>query len=319
MNFQDPYRINQIDLSKIVYTKVKNLDKRRLIYIKYNDKNKQTPLVFQPPTLLHLYQPSKISDEYHEIEFPLITQESHKSGSLVDFFEQLDDKIIQDAKINSKIWFSGMVNNESIKYKRTIKDSEVHENGVIKLKIIKNVDFETLLQNESKKRIKINEIDSTAWCKMLLEVYAIIISQNGTFSLFIRPIILSFKAKEMTNYNYKFLEDSDDEAVPETEMNKLFMKDDKKDSNYELTSSALQVDSTNLVNLQNLVLSKNSNFSSSTSSDSLKKLSSDSNSSDSKDKSRLSSSSSESMHLSSSSDSSESNIMEHSRQLTNNL
>ena len=46
MNFQVPYRLNQIDINKITYSKIKNLEKKRIIYIKYNDKNKLKQLVF---------------------------------------------------------------------------------------------------------------------------------------------------------------------------------------------------------------------------------------------------------------------------------
>lgn len=267
MNFQIPYRISQIDLNKIVYTKIKNLEKKRIIYIKYADKGKQNQLVFQPPSLLNLYEPVKISEEYHEIEFPLISQEKDKAIKFINFMESLDDKIINDAKINSKLWFSSLVDSSAIKYKRTIKESEVHKDGMLKIKIIKNIDFETLIQNNSKKRITIKDIPQNTWCKMLLEVYAIIINQNGTFSLFIRPIILSFKPKEINNYNYNFLEDSDEE-IPDSDINNLFIKSDKVKTDNDLTTSAIPL---------NLSLSKNNRFSSSTSSsDSLKKLSSSS-------------------------------------------
>jgi hypothetical protein len=67
-----------------------------------------------------------------------------------------------------------------------------------------------MLQIDNKNRISINKIPINYWCKMLIEVYALVInSQTNTFSLFLRPIILSFKEKQSKIYNYKFLEDSD--------------------------------------------------------------------------------------------------------------
>ena len=37
MNFQEPYRIHQINLSNIVYTKVKTTETKKLVFIKYED------------------------------------------------------------------------------------------------------------------------------------------------------------------------------------------------------------------------------------------------------------------------------------------
>lgn len=278
MNFQVPYRVNQIDLNKITYSKIKNIDKKRIIYIKYNDKNNQNQLVFQPPTLLTLYKPIKITDEYHEIEFPFITHESNKASKFIDFLEKLDDKIIQDAKINSKAWFSDITNTDKLKYKRTIKESEVHNTGIIKIKIIKNVDFETILLNEQKKKIYIDNIQENTWCKMLLEIYAVVITQTGTFSLFIRPVVLSFKNKEINNYNYNFLEDTEEnEDIPDSDVNNIFIKqhNHNKPSSQNTEnnhSSTIQIDQ--LSQLNNLLVNTKSKYSSSSSSEELEKLSS---------------------------------------------
>ena len=134
----------------------------------------------------------------------------------------------------------------SIKYKKIIKESDIYKDGVIKIKIIKNADFQTLLQIENKKRINVKELPVNSWCKMLIEVYAIVINiQNNTFSLFLRPIILSFKEKEISNYNYKFLEDSDsdkeDVDIPDSEINGLFIKNIKTVNSDSVTSSQINV------------------------------------------------------------------------------
>ena len=82
---------------------------------------------------------------------------------------------------------------------------------------------------------------------MLLEIYAVVINaQSNTFSLFLRPIILAFKEKEVINYNYTFLEDSDSDTnvdnVPDSELNNIFIKNiiktSKEDNN---TSSQIQL------------------------------------------------------------------------------
>jgi len=247
MNLQEPFRIHQIDFNKISYTKIKTNETKKIIFIKYNETNdKSKPFVIQIPTLLNLNEPVKISEDYYELEVPLITQEKDKSSSLINFFEELDKKIIQDAKINSKSWFEGISVSNSIKYKKIIKETDLYKEGIIKIKIIKNTEFETLLQIDNKKRINIKELPLNSWCKMLIEVYAIVINiQNNTFSLFLRPIILSFKEKEASNYNYKFLEDSDSEKdidVPDSEINGIFIKNIKNQTNEKLdTATSSQV------------------------------------------------------------------------------
>ena len=249
MNLQEPFRTHQIDFNKIVYTKIKTSDKKKIIYIKYNDNKINKPLVIQLPSILNLNQPVKINEEYYELEIPLITQDKDKSDNLINFLEYLDKKIIQDAKDNSKIWLEGFSANNSIKYKKIIRESDLYKEGVIKIKIIKNNDFETLLQVDNKKRITIKEIPSNSWCKMLIEIYALVINaQTNTFSIFARPIILSFKDKQVNNYNYTFLEDSDSDSdkegndIPDTELNSIFLKtlsSNKKED--MLTSSQIKV------------------------------------------------------------------------------
>ena len=227
MNLQEPYRIYEIDFNNIIYQKIKTTETKKIIFLKYNDKNKMKPFVIQCPTLLNINEPIKVNNDYYDLDIPLITQEKNKSNDLIKFFENLDKKIISDAKSNAKTWFNEFKNKENIKYKKIIKESDIYNEGIIKIKIIKNVDFETLLQIDNKKKITVNEIPNNSWCKMLLEIYAIVFNfSNDTFSVFIRPIILSFKEKNY--YNYKFLEDSDSESdkkqiidVPDSEYNNI--------------------------------------------------------------------------------------------------
>ena len=95
-------RLQEINLNKINYVKIKNLDSKKQIYIDYENK----PLVFQCPTLLNDNLPIKITDDYYELEIPLITQEKNKQNSLIDFLKNLDSKIVQDANNNVKLWFN---------------------------------------------------------------------------------------------------------------------------------------------------------------------------------------------------------------------
>ena len=60
---------------------------------------------------------------------------------------------------------------------------------------------------------------------MILEVYAIWINKNG-FGLFLRPILVSFKPFDKIEYNYKFIDESDNEDVINTviDNDSIFMK-----------------------------------------------------------------------------------------------
>ena len=75
---------------------------------------------------------------------------------------------------------------------------------------------------------------------MILECYGVIISENG-FNLFLRPIMMYFKKIEIPNYNYKFIEESDnseddnDREIEELESTNIFIKNEvqKEESEVE--------------------------------------------------------------------------------------
>ena len=227
-------RLQEINLNKINYFKIKNLDSKKQIYIDYENK----PLVFQCPTLLNDNLPIKITDEYYELEIPLITQEKNKQNGLIDFFKNLDSKIVEDAHNNVNLWFNE--NNMSYFFKTIVKDSEKYKKGVIKLKIIKTIKFESILL-ENNKQININDVLKDWWVKLLLEIHSIIINnENKTFYLFLRPHVFSFKDKQIKS-NYNFLEDSDsNEEIPDSDINNLFLKQTKNNkSNEKQTSSQI--------------------------------------------------------------------------------
>ena len=280
-------RLQEINLNKINYVKIKNLDSKKQIYIDYENK----PLVFQCPTLLNDNLPIKITDDYYELEIPLITQEKNKQNSLIDFLKNLDSKIVQDANNNVKLWFNE--NKMSYFFKTIVKDSKKNKNETIKLKIIKTIKFESVLL-ENNKKINIKDVPKESWVKILLEIHSIIINnENKTFYLFLRPHAFSFKDKEIKS-NYNFLEDSDsNEEIPDSDINNLFLKQTNVDKNNK--SNENQTSSQINYNIKNLELLSKSNFSSTSSSSdsdkkSLKKLS-DSSDSDKESLKKLSDSS----------------------------
>ena len=72
-----------------------------------------------------------IKEDYYELEIPLITQEKRKNDSLINFFENLDKQIIQDAKINSKTWFENINDTNSINNKKMIKKSNEYKEVIV--------------------------------------------------------------------------------------------------------------------------------------------------------------------------------------------
>lgn len=237
-----PYRINEIDLNNICYTDIKSNSKKTIIYIKYLDNHKLKNLVFQTPTTIstNLIQ---CKNNIFELDVPLIGKEMNKMDKFINFLNDIDKKIIKDAKNNNK-WFENFSDIKTMKYQRIIRDSTDANNkkGVIRLKLLKTNDFETIVHYNNN-RINIEEINKDCWLKCILEIYAIWVNENG-FGLFIRPILLSLKPCMKISYNYKFVEDSEEEeqvpdAIETVNDNSIFIR-----SENEITSSVLEMPKT---------------------------------------------------------------------------
>jgi hypothetical protein len=245
MNFQEPLKTSNIDFTKIVYPKSRSNKNKKIILIKYNDKN----FVFQTPTLINV-STSEFANGYAELEVALHgkgkDQDQEKVNKFINFLNNLEDKIKLDAQHNATSWFN-INDTQTINFQKIIRDSDIYSNGTIKIKIIKNNDFKTLLQLNNNKKIDIDSIPCESYCKMILECYAIWINSNNDFGLFFRPVLVSFLPKEV--YNYKFLEDSDDDnefEMPDTEVHNIFLKINE-------TNNINSYDTTSQLNLQELV------------------------------------------------------------------
>lgn len=215
MSLQEPLKISKIDVNNIIYTKTKYSEdrKKKIIYIKYSDKkNNIKNFVFQTPTLLNNKKPELV-DGFYEIEIPLITKREKNQDSFLTFLNKIDEKVLYDANINSKSWFD-IITEENIYRQRIVRDSVDNHENFIKLKIINTQGFKTIIRLNNEKNISIEEIPQFSWVKMILECYAITISNYG-INLFVRPIIMSFEERIVENYNYKFLNDSDSEEESE--------------------------------------------------------------------------------------------------------
>jgi len=247
MSYQEPFNIGNIDFDRIVYPKSRSSQNKKIILIKYNDQDKLKNFVFQTPTLLNLYQAQKFNN-YSEIEVALSGKEESKISKFSNFIENLEKKIKEDALRHSNSWFNLNDTSQTINFQKIIRESDDCEKGTIKIKIINNNDFKTNLQINNNKNIKVNDIPEESWCKMILECYAIWVNSNNDFGLFLRPILISFRSREI--YNYKFVDESDDENeinIPDTEINNnIFMKINKT-SNTKYGNSTTQLEINELV------------------------------------------------------------------------
>ncbi len=237
-----PFNIQDIDFDNIVYKNIKSNSKKTVVFLKYRKKNSLKNLVIQTPSLLNINKATDSNSNYFDLEIPLLGKKTEKTDSFVNFLKKLDNKIIYDAKINSSSWFGGYDINE-INYQEIIRNSEdkKYSNGFIRIKIIKNTEFQTMLQLNNVTQINATEIPINSWVKMILEVQAIWINKNG-FGLFMKPILISFDPIEIKKY--KFLEDSEDEVdeVIDSE-NSIFLSNNNQPESSSNETSILRINS----------------------------------------------------------------------------
>ena len=258
MTSKVPFKISEINIDNICYTDIKTHNNKTIIYLKYMDTNKLRNIVFQTPTLLNINDiisskskslDSTISETHtnkiYELDIPLNGKSDSKTTKFIKFLQSLDDKIIKDARINSK-WFETFSHKKSIRYQKIIRESDnsMYENGMIRIKIIRSNDFDTVI-NYNNNRINPTDIPKNCWIKSILEIYAIWINENG-FGLFVRPILIDLKTIQKSVYNYKLIDESEeiedvDDMVCTVQdyshnNNNIFIK-----SENEITSSVLEM------------------------------------------------------------------------------
>ena len=255
MTSKVPFRINELQIENMCYTNIKSNKKKTIQYIKYNDNNKIKNFIFQTPTLLNVNTIVTKNTNIYELDIPLSGKSDNKINNFEQLLNNIDCKIIKDARVNHK-WFISFPNQKTMKYQKIIRETNIESNNIsqnkkniLRLKILKTNDFETILQLNNNK-IKASEIPKNCWIKAILEVYAIWINENG-FGLFIRPILIDMKTIQQNIYNYKIIEDDSDEiddmddmlcTVQEntTPFSNLFIK-----SENDITTSVLELDNNN--------------------------------------------------------------------------
>jgi CRISPR/Cas system-associated endoribonuclease Cas2 len=216
------YLLNQIDLDKIVYSKVNEMNDKKLIHIHYEKVGQK--LLFQTPQLLNIFDIQK-NQYFNQLILPLHDC-NLKVPMLIKFLKDLDLKIVNDAKKNKNEWFK---NKSAIKYKSLIKnlytsnsqsnhytpskdDEKYCENGLIKLKLTNGV---KILQNG--KEIDLNDIEKNNFMRLIVELYAVWIS-NDVFGIYLKPVMVEQIPNKVLNFIDE-KEDITDVNYMETEAN----------------------------------------------------------------------------------------------------
>lgn len=240
-----PFKIEDIEFDNIVYKSIKSNSKKTVVFLKYKKKNSLKNLVIQTPTLFNISSATTTNSKHFDLDIPLHGKRTDKVDTFIKFLKDLDKKIIFDARINSSSWFNN-IESEEMNYQETIRptNDKRFSNGIIRVKIIKNDDFQTMLQLNNQKNISVEDIPINSWVKMILEIQAIWINKNG-LGLFIKPVLISFVPIEIKKY--KFLEDSEDEVddVIDDDTTSIFLNVDnsKEDKTGNNDSTVLRVNS----------------------------------------------------------------------------
>jgi hypothetical protein len=209
-----PLFCNEINLNDIIYSDVYNdRNGKKCIYIYH--KKQGNKLYIQTPELKNIINIIK-SDNYYELDLPLYGKKKEKVDTFVNFLNDLDTKLIQDAKKYKNVWFK---NNKNIKYRSLIKNihndySEtienklgIFDNGIIKFKITNSTSIVC-----NKKQIDVSNIKVGTNIRTIFQVFAIWIS-NDFFGLYLKPS----KVEQIYNQVIEFIDVSEDESVYNTD------------------------------------------------------------------------------------------------------
>tara|TARA_B110000908_G_C10267311_1_gene465614 strand:+ start:2395 stop:3219 length:825 start_codon:yes stop_codon:yes gene_type:complete len=249
MNTREPYILDEIDFNNICFTKVKQTNKKKIVYLKYKNHGKLDNLVIQTPTLWSIKKPLKIGDNIYDLEIPLIGKRKSNVDTFINFLSKLDAFIIKSAKTNASSWFNS---SDQAIYINSIRESNEYsiKTGFIKLKIIKSYDFKTVLKKNNKVKLKLKDIKENNWIKSIIQIFAIWIKPNNQFGIYFKPIIISFKDPIIENINYNFIKETEDEdnividsPINNNKTNNIFIKkEDLINNQNDNVTSILKID-----------------------------------------------------------------------------
>jgi hypothetical protein len=221
MSIQEPYNVLDINFNNIIFKKTKVISNKKIIFLKYKE-NKLNNFVIQ----LSKIKNNNVNNQ-NEIEFII------DDLNYTNFFEKLDDFIIEKAQQNH-LWFNHVENTSLMKYQRILTND-----NSIKLRLYNNKELVTKLFINDDIGSNFNDVISNeSTTKMIIEIYAIWIKTNS-FGLLLRPINILMKFKENPIYNYKFLEDSDNDSVV-YELSESHFQSEKNNININSSDNKLE-------------------------------------------------------------------------------
>jgi hypothetical protein len=207
-NILKPLKIDDIDLTKIIYNKIKSSEDRKIVYIKY--ENKYNDLVFQMPSL-YIKENLEYHDKYTNISLNLLGKNESKIKTLLNFFNNLEEKVINDANLNKSKWFD----NEDRKFEN------ITNNKTLKLKILHSVNFETeIYLNDNKSNVR--DIVKNSWIKCITQIFGISINKNN-YCIILKPLLISVIPIKIVKYVLNESSSSENDDIQDTE-NSIFLK-----------------------------------------------------------------------------------------------
>jgi hypothetical protein len=197
MNTLEPLKLVSLSYDNIIFRKTKNIKNKKIIFLKYKNKLKESNFVIQ---LSKLINTNIIEKNIMELK---ITNDDD-----IKYLNELDNFIILYLR-NNNIGNNWFVDNNTtpINYNRILFNK-----NILKIKLFDNSEFKTniLLNDEP-----INDFSSIlspkSTSKVILEFYAICIKTDSV-CLLLRPINIAIKYDKCNFYNYKFIKDSDSDS-----------------------------------------------------------------------------------------------------------
>lgn len=189
------YKMEEIDLDRIVYSKPVSYNKDiSSIHISYNDPIcGNVPLLIQSPPMYCTDGITKTNSNSitHELLLCIQSKTEKYTSQMKSFFEQLDKKLIIDAK-NKYSWDE---NTKKLTYKvlmRQTNDTDpFHSNGILKIKFIKSNGFETRVFNKNKSVVHqenyTEAFSNKCYVKLIMECASLWKNKTNIFGLYIRP------------------------------------------------------------------------------------------------------------------------------------
>lgn len=247
------FKLSELDLSKITFSEPNN----NIIYTSLDNKD---PVLFETPELYCVDKINKNRTKYstHELLVTLFSKNRNDTEMCKDFFELLDNKLINIGKNNINNWpfnsknvtyksiirFYDMNQTNNILTQEEIKNNEYYKNGIIKVKFIKSKKFNTLVFGKNKNIIKPDDYENilsgNMYIKMILELVSVWI-RDDVYGIYLKL----HQVKIINNENlhipqlYSFNDSSDDECnfICDTEIdNEEDVYENDDDNDYETKS-----------------------------------------------------------------------------------